>query len=326
VGETLLIIQGLKVTYSSAGGHAVRALDGIGLEIGDGEVLGILGESGSGKSTLACALLRLLPPNARCDGGEIRFRGRNLLELPEADLRRIRGRELSLVPQDPALSLNPVMTVGSQIAEVLRSHAPCGTAERCQRVRELLAQVGFDSPEEIQRAYPHQLSGGQRQRVVIAQAVACRPALIIADEPTSKLDPAVRADIGKLLSEIRRQYRTAILLISHDPALLAGYADRVAVMYAGRIVESGDCAETLARPLHPYTQGLVAIARSMSLNAAARARFSVIEGDSPDPAVVVAGCRFEPRCSERMEICACQFPPEVAPENARSVSCFKYAE
>ncbi len=255
----------LTVTYSSEHGEPVHALDGVSIKVRTGEIVGILGESGCGKSTLASALLRLLAPNAKCESGTILLRGRDLLNLSERELRAIRGREISLIPQDPALSLNPVMTVGSQVGEVLRAHLPLTPQLRRERVMELFREVGFDHPEEIYSAYPHQLSGGQRQRIAIAQAVACRPALLIADEPTSKLDPTLQAEIVALLSQIRRQHGTAILVISHDPALFAGFADRIAVMYAGRIVEVGSSAEIFGRPLHPYTQALVRIAASSAI-------------------------------------------------------------
>jgi len=320
-------VRELTVTYSSEHGEPVHALDGVSIKVRTGEIVGILGESGCGKSTLASALLRLLAPNAKCESGTILLRGRDLLNLSERELRAIRGREISLIPQDPALSLNPVMTVGSQIGEVLRAHLPLNAQQRRERVMELLREVGFDHPQEIYSAYPHQLSGGQRQRIAIAQAVACRPALLIADEPTSKLDATIQAEIVALLSQIRRQHGTAILVISHDPALFAGFADRIAVMYAGRIVEVGSSAEIFGRPLHPYTQALVRIAASSAITGSrARVRLQAIEGESPDPTCIPVGCRFEPRCSERMDVCSRRYPREFMPEPSRPVNCFKYGE
>ncbi len=324
--EFFVEVRDLTVTYFPQGGHPIRALDGVSLSIHLGEIVGILGESGCGKSTLASALLRLLPPHADCEGGTILVRGRDLLKLPETELRSVRGREISLIPQDPALALNPVMMAGSQVGEVLRAHLPLNAQQRRQRVMELLREVGFDHPEEIYSAYPHQLSGGQRQRIAIAQAVACRPALLIADEPTSKLDASLQAEIVALLSQIRKQHGTAILVISHDPALLAGFADRIALMYAARIVEVGGSAQILGRPLHPYTQALVRIAAAAVKGSSARIRLPAIEGESPDPACIPAGCRFEPRCSERMEVCSRRYPPAFIPEPSRPVNCFKYGE
>jgi len=320
-------VRELTVTYSPEDGEPIRALDGVSIEVRSGEIVGILGESGCGKSTLASALLRLLAPHAKCEGGTILVGGRDLLNLSERELRAIRGREISLIPQDPALSLNPVMTAGSQVDEVLRAHLPLPSQQRRKRVMELFREVGFDRPEEIYSAYPHQLSGGQRQRIAIAQAVACRPALVIADEPTSKLDATLQAEIVALLSQIRRQHGTAILVISHDLTLFAGFADRIAVMYAGRIVEVGSSAEIFGGPLHPYTQALVRIGASSAITGSgARVRLPAIEGESPDPTRVPVGCRFEPRCSERMEVCSRRYPREFMPEPSRPVNCFKYGE
>ena len=325
--EYFVQVRDLAVTYHPEDGEPIRALDGLSIKVRSGEIIGILGESGCGKSTLASALLQLLAPRAKCEGGTILVRGRDLLNLSERELRAIRGREISLIPQDPSLSLNPVMTAGSQVDEVLRAHLPLKARQRRERVTELLREVGFDQPAEIYSAYPHQLSGGQRQRIAIAQAVACRPALLIADEPTSKLDATLQAEIFVLLSQIRQQHGAAILVISHDPALFAGFADRIAVMYAGRIVEVGSSADIFARPLHPYTQALVRIAASSVVTGSrARVRLPAIEGESPDPSCIPVGCRFEPRCSERMDVCSRRYPREFMPEPSRPVNCFKYGE
>jgi oligopeptide/dipeptide ABC transporter ATP-binding protein len=247
--------------------------------------------------------------------------------LTETELRQVRGREISMIPQDPALAMNPVMAAGAQIDEVLRAHSELSTRQRKQQVLELLREVGFDHPEEVHSAYPHQLSGGQRQRIAIAQAVACRPALLIADEPTSKLDATLQAETVALLLQIRRQHGTAMLVISHDPAMLAGFADRIAVMYAGRVVEVGSSAAIFRHPLHPYTQALVRIARSSVLTRSQlRARLPSIEGESPDPTCTPVGCRFASRCSERMEVCSDSYPRAFMPEPSRPVNCFKYGE
>ena len=320
-------VRDLAVTYSSEGSDAICALDGVTIDIRAGEVVGILGESGCGKSTLASALLRLLPPNATWTRGTILIDGRDLLHLSERELRLIRGRVVSLIPQDPALALNPVLTAGSQVGEVLRAHLLVNAEQRRERAMELLREVGFEHPDQIYSAYPHQLSGGQRQRIAIAQAVACRPVLLIADEPTSKLDVTLQAEIIALLSQIRRQHGTAILAISHDPALFAGFADRISVMYAGRIVEVGSSAEIFGSPLHPYTQALVRIATSAVVTgSSARPRFPSIEGESFDPTCVLVGCRFAPRCPERMDVCSHHYPGEFLPEPSRPVNCFKYEE
>jgi len=223
------------------------------------------------------------------------------MTLTEPELRRVRGKEISLISQDPALSLNPVIRVGDQIAEVIRAHVAMSGSERGQSVEELLHAVGFDQPQQIYSAYPHQLSGGQRQRVAIAQAIACHPVLVIADEPTSKLDAALQAEILSLLSEIRNRHRTAFLVISHDPTIFPGFADRIVVMYAGRVVEEGKTEDIFRRPLHPYTQALVLLSERHFVKAqTSRVRLPGIDGGPPDLTRIGAGCRFEPRCPERM--------------------------
>ena len=325
LSDELVQIIDLTITYSPGDSPPVRALDHASLEIHRGEVIGVLGESGSGKSTLASALLRLLPPQGQYEGGSVLFRGRNLLTLTEPELRNVRGKEISLISQDPALSLNPVMRVGDQIAEVVRAHVAMNGSERRQHVEELLRAVGFDRPRQIYSAYPHQLSGGQRQRVVITQAIACRPVLVIADEPTSKLDAALQAEILGLLSEIRERDGTAFLVISHDPTIFPGFADRIVVMYAGRIVEEGKTQDIFRKPLHPYTQALVRLSERYLVNArASRMQFSVIHGEAPDLTRIGVGCRFEPRCPERMQQCASCDPRDLTPEPFHRVSCFKY--
>ena len=323
--DDLVQIIDLTISYSLPGSAPVRAVDHASLEIHRGEVIGVLGESGSGKSTLAAAILRLLPPNAHYNDGSIMFRGGNLLALAEPELRRVRGKEISLISQDPALSLNPVIRVGDQISEVVQSHLAMSGSARRQHVEELLRAVGFELARQIYSAYPHQLSGGQRQRVGIAQAIACNPVLVIADEPTSKLDAALQAEVLILLSEIRKRHGTAFLVISHDPTIFSGFADRIVVTYAGRVVEEGKTADIFRRPLHPYTQALVRLSERHLENArASRVRFPVIDGEAPDLTHIGIGCRFAPRCPERMQVCMSCDPRELTPEPFRRVSCFKY--
>jgi ABC-type glutathione transport system ATPase component len=258
----------LTVSYRPASADPVLALNRVSLQISPGEIVGILGESGSGKSTLASAILQLLPSSTERDG-TIFFQDIDLTRLSERELREIRGRHIGMIPQDPASSLNPVMRVGIQIAEVLRAHLQSGhrlgRRERENRVNELLEEVGFDDPERIGSSYPHQLSGGQRQRVVIAQAIACRPELIIADEPTSKLDTPLQTQIIELIAKIVRSQNTALLWITHDPATLAGFADRVAVMHNGRIVEEGGIDDVFRRPNDSYTAMLMRLSRELIL-------------------------------------------------------------
>jgi oligopeptide/dipeptide ABC transporter ATP-binding protein len=326
--KKLCEIRGLSISYILQDRVRIPALDNINLTIRNHEVIGILGESGSGKSTLAASILHLLPAHARREQGSILFQGRDLFSMSDSELRKIRGREISLIFQDPALALNPVMTVGSQIAEPMRAHLPLSAQERRARVLDLVAEVGFDRPQEIDRAYPHQLSGGERQRVAIAQAISCRPALLIADEPTSKLDAPLQAEIVALLRKIRHKHELAIVLITHDPTILAGLADRIAVMYAGRIIELGSAADLFRQPLHPYSEALVKIARDTVANfqSGTRAHLAVINGESPDPARLPAGCRFHPRCPIRMDVCDAHDPTSFLVEPARLVNCFKYGE
>jgi oligopeptide/dipeptide ABC transporter ATP-binding protein len=322
--EALARVHRLSVTYLPDSDQPVRALDHASLRIRPGELLGILGESGSGKSTLAAALLRLLPGKARYDSGTIHFRGRDLLALSESALRRIRGAEVALIPQDPALALNPVIRVGDQIAEVLRAHVRMRRRDRRTRVEELLAEVGFDQPRPIYQAYPHQLSGGQRQRVVIAEAIACRPQLVIADEPTSKLDASLQAEIIALMRQISLRHRMAFVVISHDPTVLAGFVDRIAVMYAGRIVEEGRTEDIFRRPLHPYTQALVRLSARYLPNAGTRVRFPAIDGEPANLTSSGIGCPFASRCPERMQVCTEHELEETTPQLSQRVSCFKY--
>jgi oligopeptide/dipeptide ABC transporter ATP-binding protein len=322
--DAFVLVHRLSVTYRPEGGEPVRALQEASLEIRPGELVGILGESGSGKSTLAACLLRLLPSDAHYDSGSIWYRGRDLVTLSEAELRGIRGVKIALIPQDPALALNPVIQVGRQIAEVLRAHIRMSRQDRRTRVAELLAEVGFDQPRQIYHAYPHQLSGGQRQRVVIAQAMACRPGLVIADEPTSKLDASLQAEILSLMREIGRRHQTAFVLISHDPTVLAGFVDRIAVMYAGRIVEKGRTQDIFRTPLHPYTQALVRLCRRYLSSGDTRARFPAIDGEPADLTHTGVGCPFAPRCPERMQVCTEHELQETVPQPSHPVSCFKY--
>lgn len=321
--KNLLRIHNLRITYRQDDNEGVPALDGVSLDVNRGEVLGIIGESGCGKSTLANAVLGLLPPQTMIDG-EIWFGERDLLRLSQSELRQILGRELSLIPQEPALWLNPVLKVQTQISEVLRAHLPMSRKQRHERVTDLLHEVGFDQPARICDAYPHQLSGGERQRVVIAQALACDPTLLIADEPTTKLDAPLRLEIVDLLSKVRATRDMTILFIGHDLMLLSALADRVAVMYAGRLVEIGTLSEVFRRPLHPYMQALRRLAQSSFEDAAAAAEkeLPIISEGSSNP--VRTGCMFEARCPERMAVCVERPPQEVAPEPQRSVSCFKY--
>ena len=325
----MLQVRDLTVRYATEERLEITVVRGVNLEIAAGEALGLAGESGSGKSTLALSILRLLPKAGRIAAGSIVFRGRELLALSGRELQKVRGAEISMIFQEAGIALNPMMRVGDQVAEVIRAHRSWDR-KRCQaEARAALEQV---SPAEVPRiydAYPHQLSGGQRQRVLIAQAIACLPALVIADEPTTALDAPVQGELLELLGELKRRLRIAFLLISHSPAVLAKLADRIAVMYAGRIAEEGPSERLLHNPLHPYTQGLLeclpkASGPHSSSAGAQREHLLQILGDPPDLANLPPGCPFEPRCPDRREICRTREPQEVSPEPARRVRCFKY--
>jgi len=260
--EALLRVSALSVEYDAAGGDVVRALHGVNLELGDGESAGILGESGSGKSSLALAVLRMLPQNARVAAGCVEYRGRNLVEFSSAELRSMRGGEVALISQEPALALNPVLPLGRQLADVLLAHRRLHSQAVSERCRQILRDVGFDSPERILRAYPHQLSGGQRQRVAIAQALICRPRLLIADEPLSALDAATQAEILELLQRLRRELQLSLLFITHNAGVLASLADRIMIMRKGAVAAQGTMAQ-LQSSSDQYVQGILSVEKSL---------------------------------------------------------------
>jgi oligopeptide/dipeptide ABC transporter ATP-binding protein len=324
--EAIAIVSSLSVSYQPEGGRPVHALDQATLAVHAGERLGILGESGSGKSTLAVALMRLLPAHACRESGSVRFLEHDIFSLPETVLRRIRGAEIALIPQDPAQALNPAMVVGDQIAEVLRAHVPMTRRDRSARVKDLLAEVGFDHPADIYRTYPHELSGGQRQRVVIAQAVACRPSLVIADEPTSKLDASLQAEVLSLMRGLSERHGIAFVLITHDPTVLTGVVDRTAVMYAGRIVEEGSTEMIFRNPFHPYTQALIRLSARHLMRTLPRMRLPAIEGEPPDLTEGPRGCPFAPRCPEKTQACTESDPRATETQPFHRVSCLKYGE
>jgi len=319
--------RGLTVSYASAA-PTTPALAEVTLDIGRGEIIGILGESGSGKSTLALSILGMLPANTRVQGS-IFFQThaqprRDLLQFDESEWQAIRGAKISIIFQEPGLCLSPVMRVGAQIGEVLRAHRGGKTGSHQELVETLLRRVRLSDTDRVYRAYPHQLSGGELHRVVIAQALACSPELMIADEPTRSLDATLQAEVVDLLREINQKSGTAILFITHNPALLAGFANRVVVMYAGRIVEDGPAAQVFRRPLHPYTKALLQLAPGPAAGVIRQGRLLVIPGSLSDSDRRARGCVFEPRCFARTAVCQEQFPDPVALEDGRQVSCFNY--
>jgi peptide/nickel transport system ATP-binding protein len=318
----LLEVKDLVVHYEAGAGAPVAAARGVTLDVEVGEAVGLLGESGCGKTTLLLAVLGLLPPAARVVGGEVRFRGRDLLAMGAGEMRRLRGAEIAIVFQDPALALNPVRRVGAQVSEVVRAHRDQGARRGREDAVAMLAEVGFAEPARIAEAYPHELSGGQRQRVVIAQALVCRPALLLADEPTASLDATAQAELRALLSALQQRLGLAVLMASHDLGALSALARRVLVMYAGLVVEEGTPAQVFGDPLHPYTRGLSrAYPRPVTAPRAARTPLVAIPGAPPDLATPPPGCAFEPRCAERRPVCVERVPARVRPAEGRHVRC-----
>ncbi len=306
----LLEIVDLEVEFASQG-RTVRAVDRVSLTLERGETLGIVGESGSGKSITAMSIMRLVPvPPGRYAGGRILFEGRDLLTAPDADLRRVRGKEIAMIFQDPMTSLNPVLTVGRQITEVLETHMGLSAAAARTRAGELLDLVGIPSAARRLDDYPHHFSGGMRQRVMIAMAVACRPKLLIADEPTTALDVTIQAQILDILRNLQKELGMALMLITHDLGVVAGMADRVAVMYGGRVVEDGPTDAVFETPRMPYTMGL--LSSIPRLDGGGAKRLTPIRGAPPEPIGVAKSCRFAPRCTFAADICR-QSPPPRRP-------------
>ncbi|HXG67780.1 MAG TPA: ABC transporter ATP-binding protein [Blastocatellia bacterium] len=303
--EPILEARDLRVYFHTRDGVA-RAVDGVSFELYPGEVLGVVGESGCGKSVTAFSILRLIPtPPGQIAGGKILFRGRNLLELSEKEMRRIRGNEISMIFQEPMTSLNPILTVGAQIAEAVRRHQKKSSKEAREAAIQMLRRVGIPSPEVRVDEYPHQLSGGMKQRVMIAIALVCRPAILIADEPTTALDVTIQAQILDLLRDLQKEMGMAIMLITHDLGVVAEMADRVAVMYAGKVVEYAPVVELFERPRHPYTVGLF---QSLPQLKEKQDKLHVIPGAVPNPLEFPTGCRFRTRCWMARPACE-QEPP-----------------
>jgi oligopeptide/dipeptide ABC transporter ATP-binding protein len=323
----LFKVTGLRVHYTDASGRTVHSVNGASFEVRQGEVLGMLGESACGKSTIARACLRLLPKSGQLVHGSIQLDGLELVSLTEKEMQKIRGARIALIPQDAGLSLNPVIKVGDQIAEVLRAHRDW-SAKRCRSEAQTLLQLVQlnQMDRNTYDAYPHQLSGGQQQRIAIAQALACNPALVIADEPTASLDPNTAAEILDLLRILKEERKLSMLFITHDPRILLGLADRVAIMYAGRIIEQGVLREVFQTPLHPYSKALLACLPPSCVSGPTSPghRLPAIWGSAPDPEDISRGCTFAPRCSERMAQCDTQHPSPVEIEAQHQVECFLY--
>jgi len=315
--EPLLAVEGLRVEFPTRRGTLVAVHD-VSFAIAPGEVLGVVGESGAGKSLTGAAIIGLIDPPGRIAAGEIRLAGRRIDNLPYEAMRAVRGREIGAVFQDPLTSLNPLYTVGRQLVETIRTHLPMNEAAARKRAVDLLEEVGIPAAARRIEHYPHQFSGGMRQRVVIALALAAKPRLIVADEPTTALDVSIQAQIIQLLKSLCRDHGTAVMLITHDMGVIAETADRVAVMYAGRIVEIGPVAAVIHRPQHPYTVGLMGSIPSIVDE---RERLTQIDGSMPRLTAIPAGCAFHPRCPRAFERCRHE-RPELMPAGMTLAACW----
>ena len=318
MSELLLEIRGLRTVFPE-GRASVPVVDDVDLDVARAETVALVGESGCGKSMTALSILRLVPRPGRIEAGTLRLGGRDVRSLPVGEMRRLRGREAAMIFQEPMTSLNPVVTCGNQVAEVLLLHEGASRSQARRRVLELFEQVGIPDPAERLDAHPHELSGGLKQRVMIAMALAGRPRLLIADEPTTALDVTIQAQILGLLARLRAELGMAILLITHDLGIVNELADRVAVMYAGRLVETGTREEILGAPRHPYTQGLL---RSIPARARRGERLAEIPGVVPPPRDWPAGCRFADRCPLVMDVCRRELPHPVVLSPTHVAHCF----
>lgn len=316
--DTLLRVENLQTVFDTEEGTA-RVVDGVSFEVASGETVGLVGESGCGKSVTALSIMRLVAPPGRIAGGSILFEGRDLLALPEKEMRKVRGNKVSIVFQEPLTSLNPVFTCGEQVREAIALHQRLGRKESKAKAIEMLGLVRIPDPAKRYSAYPHQMSGGMRQRVMIAMALSCEPRLLIADEPTSALDVSVQGQIIELLAELRERMRMAVLLITHDLAVIAQMARRVVVMYAGVVVEEAPMEDIFRRPAHPYTEGLLA---SIAKPGSRGGKLSQIAGNVPDPLRLPPGCRFSDRCPKRFEKCSIAEPPLFDLPEARRSRCW----
>ncbi|CAN5575166.1 ABC transporter ATP-binding protein [soil metagenome] len=322
----LLEVDNLQTYFPTRAG-VVKAVNDVSFYIDEGELLGLVGESGCGKSITALSIMRLIAPPGRIVGGSIKFKGEDLLNVSDERMREIRGNDIAMIFQDPMTSLNPVYTVGEQIAEALRLHQNLNKKDALDAAIESMKEVSMPAPERRVKNYPHQLSGGMRQRVMIAMALACNPELLIADEPTTALDVTIQAQILELLDNLRKTRQLAVLLITHDLGVVAEVADRVAVMYTGKIVEESGVNEIFEKPKHPYTQGLLrSVPKLRGVGEAKETRLSTIEGTVPSPTNLPDGCHFAPRCEFRMEICTRGEIPLYDLENDVKVRCVLYDE
>lgn len=314
--ENLLEIKNLEIEYVKDD-EIVHAVNGINIELKEGETLGLVGETGAGKTTTALGIMRLISgPTGKIKNGEIKFKGQDILKMSEEEVRKIRGNDISMIFQDPMTSLNPVMTVGEQIAEVIQIHEDLTNQEAMDKAAEMLELVGI--PGGRKNDYPHQFSGGMKQRVVIAIALACNPKLLIADEPTTALDVTIQAQVLDLMSDLKNKLKTAMILITHDLGVVAQVCDKVAIMYAGEIVEYGSLEDVFENPKHPYTLGLFGSIPSLDEE---KTRLIPIKGLMPDPTDLPDGCNFNPRCPHYEEICSKQEPKGTEISKGHNIKC-----
>ena len=328
----LLEVDNLKVHFFTDEG-VVKAVDGVSFHIDKGETLAVVGESGSGKSVTSLSIMRLIPsPPGKIVDGAIRFRGKdgvekNLVELPEAEMRKIRGNDIAMIFQEPMTSLNPVYTVGDQIAEAIMLHQGKTKKEALEMAAEMLELVGIPEPKKRLSNYPHQMSGGMRQRVMIAMALSCNPSLLIADEPTTALDVTIQAQILELMKQLQEEIGMSVLFITHNLGVVAEIADRVVVMYAGRAVEEADVVPTFKEPLHPYTMGLLNSVPRVDRAAEEQERLEAIPGNVPNPLFLPPGCAFHPRCRWfEAGRCDAEVPPLEDAGNGHMVRCYRWRE
>ena len=323
----LLEVENLQTTFRLSRRQSLRAVDGVSFAINPGETLAIVGESGSGKSVTSLSIMRLLPKGiGAITGGSVRLRGRELTTLSEGEMRAIRGRDMGMIFQEPMTSLNPVHTIGRQIAEVLIRHEGLSQDDAWKRAVGMLELVGIPEPAKRAAGYPHQMSGGMRQRAMIAMALACKPQLLIADEPTTALDVTIQAQILELMKDLQRELGMAIVFITHDLGVVAEMADRVVVMYAGQVVETGTVEEIFARPRMPYTAGLMGSVPRLGSSRGVRGRLATIPGQVPQLGALPAGCRFRPRCAHAVPACAAVEPALETGADGREVRCIRADE
>ncbi|WP_096155149.1 MULTISPECIES: ABC transporter ATP-binding protein [Bacillus] len=319
--SALLEVKNLQ-THFFKKKQAIPAVDGVDISIKKGETVALVGESGSGKSITSLSIMGLIPkPGGAIVGGEINFEGRDLTKLSENELCKVRGNDISMIFQEPMTSLNPVLTIGEQITEVLTLHQKMTRSQAIKKAIEMLEVVGFSRADEIINDYPHRLSGGMRQRVMIAMAMSCNPKLLIADEPTTALDVTIQAQILDLMKDLSHKFDTSILLITHDLGVVSEVADRVVVMYCGQVVEEASVEDLFEEPLHPYTEGLMGSIPNIESDIS---RLESIQGNVPPPTNLPAGCRFAPRCPKAFDRCLSEIPTLQKKEGNRSVRCFLY--